>query len=411
MDYCRDEKRTRVVPKIRWKQLVIGLLVLMTLIMPSCRQSNPRPLPSISIEYDSISWDDKLPCEITYSDENDRFVEDGKIKNRGGISSAYPKHSYSIKMDHKRSMAGLPEQRAWILNANFIDKTMMRHKLCFDLFREMNPTKNLASQCAYVDVTKNGDYYGLFVLMQKLNSGSLSLNKKDSLAMIFKDPPVFYRDTNRIKVRDPNNFFQQNFPDIEEEDKNGYLEEVMRFLIHSDDSVFADEIGNYFDLENVIDWHLLLMFTNNGDGVVKNFYLYKRDNYTPFRIAVWDCDAAFGRDCDGELNMAERWPDFDGNVLFYRLQNNPYLHYDVLLRQRYKALRDDGLFSEAHVEKMIKENDRMIRNEVDRNFEKWPVDDPVYYDANSYEQELQIMRDYLKIGIPKLDKEMGYSPK
>ena len=177
---------------------------------------------------------------------------------------------------------------------------------------------------------------------------------------------------------------------------------------HANDSLFASEIGNYFDLENILDWHLLLRFTNNGDGVVKNFYLYKRDNETPFRIAIWDCDAAFGRDCDGELNMVERKPNIDGNVLFYRLQNNPYLQYGALLKQRYKELRDAGLFSELHIKNMIKDNDRMIKHEVDRNFEKWPIGGQYYYDANNYEQELQIMFDYLEIAIPQLDKEMGY---
>ena len=406
--YYRDEKGTQFVPKIRWNHLILQFLVLMALVLPSCRQSKPRPVPTISIEYDSIAWDEKCPCVVTYTDENDQFVEYGKIKHRGGMSSAYPKHSFTIKMDHKQALAGLPEQRAWILNANYIDKTMMRHKLCFDLFREMNPKKNLASQCAYVNVSTNGEYYGLFVLMQKLNAGSLGLNKKDSLAMIFKDPPLFYRDSSKVYVQDTNNYYQQSFPDIEDEDKNGYLKAVQQFLNHANDSLFASEIGNYFDLENILDWHLLLRFTNNGDGVVKNFYLYKRDNDTPFRIAIWDCDAAFGRDCDGELNMAERKPNIDGNVLFYRLQNNPYLQYGALLKQRYKELRDTGLFSESHIKNMIKDNDRMIKHEVDRNFEKWPTEGQYYYDANNYEQELQIMFDYLEIAIPQLDKEMGY---
>ena len=406
--YYRDEEGTQFVPKIHWKQLILQLFIVMALFLSSCQPSKPRPLPTIGVEYDSIVYREKYPCVITYTDDGDQFVENGKIKHRGGISRAYPKRSFAFKMDHKRSLAGLPEQRSWILNANYIDKTMMRHKLCFDLFRAMNPQKNQAAQCAFVNVSKNGKYYGLFVLMQKLNAGSLGLDKKDTLAMIFKDPPLFYRDRSQVYIPDTNNYFQQNFPDIEEEDKNGYLETVMQFLIQADDSLFAKEVGHYFDLDNVIDWHLLLMFTNNGDGVVKNFYLYKRDSATPFRIAIWDCDAAFGRDCDGELNMAERKPNFEGNMLFYRLQNNPYLHYDELLRRRYKELRDSGLFSESHVKQMIKENDKLIRNEVDLNFEKWPVDDTNYYDANNYEQELQIMHDYLKVGIPKLDKEMGY---
>jgi hypothetical protein len=57
---------------------------------------------------------------------------------------------------------------------------------------------------------------------------------------------------------------------------------------------------------------------------------------------------------------------------------------------------------------MIKDNDRMIKHEVDRNFEKWPIESQHYYDTNNYEQELQIMFDYLNIAIPQLDKEMGY---
>lgn len=386
----------------------LQVLAVMACFMASCGQPKVHPLPTIDIEVEDIPWDHKTHCFVTITDGETQRMESGKIKCRGGSSSAFPKHSFSLKLDHELSLSDLPRQRAWVLNANYIDKTMMHHKLCFDLFREMNPDKNLASRCAYVNVTMNGEYYGLFVLMQKLNAGSLGLDKKDSLAVIFKDPPVFWGDNRRENIQEPGNYFQQTFPDLVDEDRNGDLEAVMQFMLHADDSLFAQDIGNYFDLENVVDWHLLLMFTNNGDGVMKNFYLYKRDSRTPFRIAIWDCDAAFGRDCDGEYNMREHLPNFHRNLLLNRLQNNPYLNYDARLRQRYCELRDNGLFSKRHVEAMIKENDKIIRNEVGRNFEQWPVNSAFYYDTCNYEQELQIMRDYLKISIPQLDREMGY---
>lgn len=394
-------------------RFVFGYLVsiVCVLSLASCQQKTPPPLPTIDIVSEHIPFDHKIPCDITYSDQEVQLAEGGKIKCRGGYSSGFPKHSFTFKMDHKQSLAGLPSQRAYILNANYIDKTMMRHKICFDLFREMNPAKNLASQCAYVNVTMKGKYYGLFVLMQKLNAGSLGLNKKDSLAMIFKDPPVFYGENRLEKVQEPGNYFQQNFPDIEDEDKNGYLEDVMQFMIHADDSAFASEIDRYFDIENVIDWHLLLLFTNNGDGVMKNFYLYKRDSLTPFRIAIWDYDDAFGRDGEGELKMLESLPDFNRCLLLNRLENNPSLDYFARLKRRYKELRDSGLFSKMHIENMIDENDRMIRMEVARNFEKWPVDGIGYFDACTYEEELKIMREFLDISIPQLDKELGYHPK
>ena len=33
---------------------------------------------------------------------------------------------------------------------------------------------------------------------------------------------------------------------------------------------------------------IILLFTNNADGIMKNFYLYKLDKNTPFRFAIWD---------------------------------------------------------------------------------------------------------------------------
>lgn len=385
-------------------------LVMMSLIsMLSCQRS--RPVPTVEISAETFAFDQKLPCEISYSDGEVQFTESAKIRCRGGSSSGFPKHSYTFKLPRQRELAGLPLQRAYILNANYIDKTMMRHKLCFDLFREMNPERNLASQCAYVNVIKNGEYNGLYVLMQKLNAGALGLDKKDSLAMIFKDPPLFYGENRLEWVQEPGNYFQQNFPDIQEEDLNGYLENVMQFMIHADDSTFAREISHIFDLENIIDWHLLLMFTNNGDGVMKNFYLYKRDSHTPFRIAIWDYDDSFGRDGEGELKMTESLPNFDRCLILNRLQSNPYLDYNDQLRKRYKELRASGLFSKKHIKKLIQANDRIIRDEVERNFEKWPVDGIGYYDAKGYKEELDIMLQYLDIRIPQLDEELGYKRK
>ena len=387
-------------------------LLLLTIsigFLPSCERK-PKSIPNIDIVSEAIPREPKIPCVIVYSENGEITMENARVKTRGGASCVFPKVSYTFKMDHSLSLAGLPKQKSYILNANYIDKSMMHHKICFDLFREMNPLRNIAAECAYVTVSLNGSYNGLYVLMQKLNAGSLGLDKKDSLAMIFKDPPIFFGE-NRLDprwVQEPGNYFQQNFPDIEDEDKNGYLEDVMQFMIHADDSTFAREIVRIFDLENIIDWHLLLMFTNNGDGVMKNFYLYKRDSHTPFRIAIWDYDDAFGRDGEGELKMTESLPNFERCLLLNRLENNPYLDYNHLLRQRYKALRDNGLFSKKKIERMIRDNDKIIKDYVERNFERWPVDGIGYYDAYRYEEEIEVMRQYLDIRIPQLDEEMGY---
>ena len=109
--------------------------------------------------------------------------------------------------------------------------------------------------------------------------------------------------------------------------------------------------------------------------------------------------------------MMNSLPDFERCLLINRLQNNPYLDYNERLKCRYGELRDSGLFSKKMIERMISENDKIIKTEVARNFEKWPVDGMGYFDANGYEEDIEVIRKYLEISIPMLDEEFGYVPK
>ena len=355
-------------------------------------------LPLLDIQAGDIKWDKKTSCIIRYNRQN----LPARIKYRGGMSSKYDKHSFSVELDEKISLADLPKDDDYILNASYIDKTMMRHKICYELFREMNPQKNIAAQCAYVNVNVNGKYEGLYVLMEKITAKKAGLNKNDTMAMLFKDPPVFWGE-NRIAPQEPDNYFQQKYPKIKRCDKTYYIEDFMRFLFQSDDAGFADSISRWIDVENVMDWHLLLLFTNNEDGLMKNFYLYKTSSSTPFRIAIWDYDHSFGRDCDNELNLLRSTVNVNKCILLKRLSEIPELHYNAQLKHRWQYLRKEGIFSQQHFEQLIKQNHLLIRNDVRKNFKRWPVDATHYFDASGYKQELDIMRQYMQMRLPQLD--------
>ena len=222
------------------------------------------------------------------------------------------------------------------------------------------------------------------------------------MAMLFKDPPVFWGE-NRIAPQEPDNYFQQKYPKIKRCDKTYYIEDFMRFLFQSDDAGFADSISRWIDVENVMDWHLLLLFTNNEDGLMKNFYLYKTSSSTPFRIAIWDYDHSFGRDCDNELNLLRSTVNVNKCILLKRLSEIPELHYNAQLKHRWQYLRKEGIFSQQHFEQLIKQNHLLIRNDVRKNFKRWPVDATHYFDASGYKQELDIMRQYMQMRLPQLD--------
>ena len=366
-------------------------------------------IPDIYLFCDEIGWNEKKPCSIVACHSQEKDTLYGSIKFRGGASSGYPKHSFSLKLTEKYPLAGLKEAKSFIINATYIDKTLMRHKISYDLFRAMSP-ENEAAECSYANLYLNGQYEGLYVIMDKINAQRLGIEKEESMAMIFKDPPLFWGE-NRITPQEPDNYFQQTYPKLKKADMNAYMESFMNFLFNAPDSLFAKEIGQWIDISNVIDWHLLLLYTNNGDGVMKNFYLYKKSEQAPFRIVPWDYDHSFGRDGDNELNMLEHNVECDRSILLKRLQKIPELNYGEQLKTRWKELRDNGIFSVSHFREMVADNDKMIREAVRRNAEKWPYNAPQYYDSNSYTQELEIMTAYIQKRIPQLDSCFQYHKK
>lgn len=348
-----------------------------------------------------LNWSEKQPCTLSFKNKKDSIVLNGAFKLRGGMSSKYFKHSFSLELNNKYSLGGLPKDDDWILNANYIDKTFMRHKISYDLFRQMN-SKNIAPESAFIQLNLNNNYEGLYVLMEEINGGMIGINNNDPAAMVFKDPPIFYPEKLEW-VQDSSNYYQQKFPKIQDSDKSAFLETFMAYLYKSDSQSFAKNIHKWVDLENVIDWHLILLFSNNGDGILKNFYLYKIDSQTPLRFAIWDYDHSFGRDGDGELNMMERPLDCSKAILLKRLMENKELDYFEKIKKRYWALRDKNVFSRINFKKMVHDNDRLISKEVSKNFNRWPTDAKWYHDSNSYQEELNIMNDFVNLRLKQLD--------
>lgn len=375
-------------------------LILLVFWMNFSCSSEPLPVLNIK-KNEKIGWNKKEPCVIVYSTNMGEETLLGKIKCRGGMSSRYAKHSYALELDTKYPLAGLPKDDDWIINANYIDKTFMRHKISYDLFREMDSI-NVASRSSYINVSLNDLYNGLFVLMEETNASMIGLNKTDSMAMLFKDPPIFSRDRITL-IQDSSNYYQQKFPKIGVVDKTMYIEKFKDFLFNSSNQEFSDSLELWVDISNIVDWHIMLLFSNNSDGIMKNFYLYKLDKNTPFRIAIWDYDHSFGRDGDNERNLMERELDCQRSILLKRLSNIAELGYKKRLKTRWVELREKNVISISNFEKHISINNELIKGHVEKNFQLWPVNDKWYFDDKSYHSELELMREFVALRIEYLD--------
>ena len=180
-----------------------------------------------------------------------------------------------------------------------------------------------------------------------------------------------------------------------------YIENVRKSFVGNSDIDFREQIGSVFDLDNIVDWHILLLLTNNNDGILKNFYLYKADSNTPIRIAPWDYDHSIGRDGDGELNLIRKELDIPRSMLFRRLIEWPA--YTAKLKARWLELKDQKLLRKEDVVDKIYDQKKLVDSLVDKNFERWPVDSEFYFDDNDFLQEINVIEEYFDLRYPQLD--------
>lgn len=384
--------------KIKLLLFLIGIVCC-----SACTQQSPSEPESLAEFYPfNIKVDQAIPNSPkvdmvleTFSGDS-TFVYAGRIETRGGFSISFPKQSFEIDLEVDVSLAGLAADDDWILNANYIDKTFIRHVIAYDLFRAMN-ANNVAPQTKYVELSLNGNYNGLYVLMEKLDRSSLAIDKADPTAVIYKEPPLFHEDL--ITPQDADNYYQQTYPKKKKQNKTRFITDIRDFILNSDSTSFEEKVGTIFDLDNIIDWHLLLLLTNNSDGILKNFYLYKVNAATPLRVAPWDYDHSWGRDGDNELNLIKPL-DLNRSTLFRRLLKIPA--YQWALKERWNELQALGLFTPASLKQRIAIYRQTLDEVVGKNFEKWPVDSPIYYDKNNFAAEMEIIERYIDLRHPQL---------
>jgi spore coat protein CotH len=162
-------------------------------------------------------------------------------------------------------------------------------------------------------------------------------------------------------------------------------------------------------MRNLVDWYLILQLSFNSDGITKNFILYKTEEKIPFRIALWDYDHSFGRDGDNEKNEMNSPMNMKKSVLFRRLLEIKAIGFEEMVKKRWVELRNQGVFSTQNLFSKMDEMDAQIKLEQAKNFARWSVKSEWYFDANSYEQELEWMKKSIRKRIAQLDKKFKYN--
>jgi spore coat protein CotH len=372
-------------------------------------------LPVIFLDAkEQIVSERKVPCTVRMVRPKDPGSANtaalpGVVRFHGASSQQYPKKSFGLTLDTPVRWVGMRESSHWVLNAAFVDRSLMRHKLSYDLFRALSEsnTPRFASASRFVEVHLNGKYHGAYLLMERVDRAMFGLRRYDSNA---PHHAVIYKAVDHAANFDHLGHwgFEQREPDTLTGEYWGPLDRFHRFVSATDDATFFDPgkgIANRLDLDNAIDFHLLLLVTSNMDGTDKNLLLARDAPLTNaplprFFFAPWDYDATFGRNWNARGVEPNAWLS---NHLFDRLLANA--EYSKKFSARWKQLRERQ-FSVESISQMVDENRATLGDAARRNALRWRTAAGLYPDQLTFEQDLAQMKDWIAARLKWLDQEI-----
>jgi len=369
-------------------------------------------LPTIFLEApQELSKEQKVAGKLQLVNPKGRARENTapqavNVRYHGATSLGYPKRSYAISFDKPTALLQMPAGQHWVLNASFIDRSLMRHKLSYDLFLSLSRAgaPRHAARSSWVEVYFNGKYQGVYLLMQRVDGEMLGLRPFEKNA---PNPACLYKAVDHAaNFGQPGHAgYEQREPDPVQRAFWEPLDELNRFASRAPDKQFFDAqtgIASRLDLENAMDFHLLVLLTSNSDGITKNF-LIGRDAVSgegpppKFFFVPWDYDGTFGQNWNATPYPHDAWLS---NHLFDRLMSNQ--EYRRRLAERWRQWRERE-FSVETICSRIDAGVRALGWAADRNAIRWKSAAGIYPNRLSFEEDIARMKKWIEARVKWLD--------
>lgn len=370
-------------------------------------------LPIIYIEtenYSAISSKEEYINATFRLDGKERyedFQSEIEIRGRGNSTwGIHPKKPYQIKFPEKTEMLGMPEDKRWILLAEYSDKTCLRNKLAYEMGYRSDLEWTPLSE--FAEVYLNGAYQGLYHISQKVEESSNRLDITDEGFLLEIDQPgrldpddiYFHSDHFLLNIKEPDlTQFGPESAYIE-----SYIEAFEEALFGSNFKHPTQGYRKYIDEKSVADWFLINEIAKNVDAKsFSSIFMYLAPGEKMKMGPIWDFDLGYGNVNYAAPQYPQGWWVKE-NAWIKRMLEDPA--FVALVKQRYshfslqKALLFDMLDEQVfYLEAAIEADDdkwHTLGNYV------WP--NPVWY--NSYEEELTYLKNWINQRLAWMDAEV-----
>lgn len=439
--------------------VIAGLLLITSSFAQGVEFSSSNlPIVIINTNGGEIVDDPKIVVDLAIIDKGNgernsvtdpHNIYDGKagIEIRGSSSQMFPKKQYGFELrkangedDQDVSLLGLPKEADWILFAPYNDKTLMRDVLAYQLGRSMG---NYASRSRYCELVLNGEYMGVYVLLEKIKRGKnrVDIAKLEETEIsgddltggyILKIDKTTGGDEGGWYSSHPplgrsgsqNTYFQYEYPkgsDIVSEQKayiKNYVNQFENVLAGTNYKDPVEGWTKYADMNSFIDYFLMNELTKNADAYRLSTFMYKKkdsDGGKLFLGPIWDFNLGFGNvnyctqgDPEGlVINFNSICGDDGWLVPFWWNKLWKDEAFRTAVTTRWNTLRENE-FNEDTILGKVDSIAGLLDEAQQRNFTKWPVIGeyvwPNYaYDFDSYDEEVEWLQDWIEDRLDYLD--------
>ena len=360
------------------------------------------------------------------------------IERRGNSSQWNDKRPYRFETvdeageNNNVELLGMPEENDWVLYAPWQDKTMIRNVLAYQLSNDMG---RYASRTRYVELYLNGDYQGIYVLMEKIKRDTDRVNisklnpdesEGDDLTggYILKFDWFFTGDNiGGFQSNNDGITYNYHYPkpsDIvpeQEEYIQNYIDNFENIMLSPNYTDSSTGYPSKMNVESFVDFILVQELAKNVDAYRLSTYIYKDKESVDDRLTagpVWDFNHGFGN-CDyGQTWEPENWlleynPEGGDQMSFWWELLWQDENFIAKVSQRYSELRSN-IFSENHIFEIIDSSVVHMGESINRNFLKWPVLGnylwPNYQVFDTYDEEVLYLKSWITQRLSWMDSQI-----
>ena len=250
--------------------------------------------------------DGTIDCEVS-----------GGVRLRGNTSQVYPKKPFAMKFNSKKSVLGMPAHKRWVLLANWLDHSMIRNAVAFNIAEAIEyawrlnagtidpgiPWNVHGQNVELVVVDKDGDahHVGNYYLCEqiKIDDNRLNITSPDG-ADTGSDYTQYgylfeidgnYDEPSKFKTSKQLPFMFKD--EVSTTILNAVKEKVQRIEtnIYKNTAEGFEAAFNELDINSVIDQMLILELAMNREyGDPRSLYMYMDGDGKLSGGPVWDFD-------------------------------------------------------------------------------------------------------------------------